>query len=66
MVLSAGLVLASASTCAQRHLALASLGQIIAGSIIKGDIKRANLTSGSKDQTITNAQLKAVNITWAT
>ena len=41
-VLSAGLLLASTSTAAQQHFALAATGQMTAGSIVKGDINSAN------------------------
>jgi len=44
-----------------------STSQIMAGSIVKGDIKSANMTTGSiQKQSITNAQPKAANITGAT
>jgi hypothetical protein len=65
VVLSVGLVVATTATGGQ-HLVFASSSQITAGSIVKGDIKSANMTTGSiQKQSITNAQLKAANITGA-
>ena len=67
ITLSVGLIVATTATGAQQHLVFASSSQITAGSIVKGDIKSANMTTGSiQKQSITNAQPKAANITGAT